>query len=394
MPHDRPYDLVLFGATGFTGSLTAAYLARTYRETGLRWALAGRDMVKLAAVRRGLGTPEPALLHGDARDPASLAAVARAARVVATTVGPYLTHGEPLVAACAEAGTHYADLAGEIEFVDRVYLRHHDQAVRTGAKLVHACGFDSAPYDLGVHRTVHLLPEGVPLRVSGFARVSGRPSGGTMRSLVTAVSRTRQMAAAAAERRRNEPPLKDRSVRSGPGPLRLVGVRRPPGGRRPAHGWALPYPAPDVEIIARTARALGRYGPDFVYRHHLVVPNLPAAVAAVTGAASVAALAQIPVVRDLMLDRFRSGQGPSPERRARSWFQLTFVGEGGGERVVTRVAGGDPGYEEAAKILAESALSLAFDDLPPLAGQLTPATAMAGPLTARLTRAGLTFTTL
>src|SRR5262249_47668109 len=149
---DRPLDVVVLGATGFTGGLTADYLAR-HAPSGLRWALAGRNQGKLEEVRGRLATVDPALADlelakVDSADPASLAELARRTRVVTRTVGPYLQHGEPLVAACAEAGTDYVDLTGEPEFVDRMYLAHHATAERSGARIVHACGFDSIPHDL------------------------------------------------------------------------------------------------------------------------------------------------------------------------------------------------------------------------------------------------------
>src|SRR3954453_16702240 len=140
------HDVVVFGATGYTGALTAEYLAANAPD-GTRWALAGRNQGKLEALRERLGVDVP-LLHADVTDPGSVRAVADATKVVITTVGPYINYGEPLVAACAEAGTAYVDLTGEPEFVDRMYLRHHEQAAQTGARIVHACGFDSIPADL------------------------------------------------------------------------------------------------------------------------------------------------------------------------------------------------------------------------------------------------------
>src|SRR6478609_4991001 len=174
---DRDFDLVLFGATGFTGQLTAEYLAR-HAPDGMRWALAGRSPEKLAKVRSHLATISPALgelelLHADVGDPASLADVAARARVVITTVGPYLSYGEPLVAACAEAGTDYVDLTGEPEFVDRMYDAHHATARRTGARIVHACGFDSIPHDLGAYFTVQQLGATGPVTMRGVARSTG-----------------------------------------------------------------------------------------------------------------------------------------------------------------------------------------------------------------------------
>ena len=220
---DREYDVVVFGATGFTGRLTAAYLAR-HAPAGLRWALAGRNETKLARVRDELAEIDPELkrlelLAADVTDPASLADVAARTRVVITTVGPYLTYGEPLVAACAEAGTDYVDLTGEPEFVDRMYVAHHATAERTGARIVHACGFDSIPHDLGVYYTVGELArlEGgeltEPVTVRGVVRASGMASGGTFHSAMTAMSRPRQMKQASAERRRLQPRPEGRSSR-------------------------------------------------------------------------------------------------------------------------------------------------------------------------------------
>lgn len=203
MPN-REYDIVVFGATGFAGELTAAYLA-AHAPADCRWALAGRNQTKLEAVRKRLANDHPQcadlpLLHADSGDADSLRAVAEAACTVITTVGPYLLYGEPLVRACAEAGTDYVDLTGEPEFVDRMYLEHHDTAVANGARIVHACGFDSIPHDLGAYFTVQQLPAGVPVRMRGVVRSNATFSGGTFHSAMGAFSRVKQMRAAMVER--------------------------------------------------------------------------------------------------------------------------------------------------------------------------------------------------
>ncbi|MYW05017.1 saccharopine dehydrogenase NADP-binding domain-containing protein [Streptomyces sp. SID3343] len=387
MPSDtRLYDIVLFGATGFTGELTAAYLARN-APADTRWALAGRNLDKLRALRERLAAIDPgcaklALLCVEADDPAALREIAAASRVVATTVGPYVRYGGPLVAACAEAGTDYVDLCGEPEFVDRVYLDQHARAIETGARLVHACGFDSIPHDLGVLYTVGLLPSDVPIRVDGFVRASGMPSGGTFDSVLTAFSRSHEGERVHRARRAIEPAPTGRRVRIGGGPPRLD---------RTTRMWAVPLPTIDPQVVVRSAAALERYGPDFTYRHYAAVKHLPVALAGAVGLGALYTLARIPPAREHLLARRPPGTGPSPAARAKAWFRVLFVAETPTRRVVTEVAGGDPGYDETAKMLAESALSLAHDDLPLTAGQTTTAAALGQALISRLTAAGIAF---
>ncbi|MGV1005648.1 MAG: saccharopine dehydrogenase family protein [Candidatus Nanopelagicales bacterium] len=388
MPHpaDRPYDLVLFGATGFTGGLTADYLA-AHLPDGARWAIAGRNQGKLEQVRERLAASDRpprdlALQIADAGDPASLQAVAESARVVITTVGPYLEHGEPLVAACATAGTDYVDLTGEPEFIDRMYLAHNATAAGTGARLVHACGFDSIPHDLGVLFTVQHLPSQVPLAIRGIVRSSAMFSGGTFQSALGQMARGRQMRQAAAERKQIEPRPAGRRVRA---------RASAPHKDDELDLWLVPLPTVDPVIVKHTAAARADYGPDFTYAHYAGVKRLTTVVVATTGVAAFAGAAQIPPLRSLIASRIRAGDGPSQERRDRSWFTVDFLGEGGGQRVHTQVRGGDPGYTETSKMLAESAMCLAFDDNPELAGQLTTATAMGEHLTRRLVAAGITF---
>ncbi|MEV5550500.1 saccharopine dehydrogenase NADP-binding domain-containing protein [Streptomyces sp. NPDC052309] len=379
---DRPYDVVLFGATGFVGGLTAEYLA-AHAPEGLRWAIAGRSEERLRRLRERLpGAAGAGVLRADVSDPASLRELAGHARVVATTVGPYVRYGEPLVAACADAGTDYLDLTGEPEFVDLMYVRHDARARETGARLVHACGFDSVPHDLGVYFTVRQLPEGVPLTVDGFVTADAAFSGGTFASALGQFARVRQMRAAALDRRRHEPRLVGRRATTPTGAPRFAGE---------VGAWALPLPTVDAQIVRRSAKSLERYGPDFRYRHYAAVRHLPVAVGGVAAVGALVAAAQVPPVRRWLSGRIRPGDGPGPEKRARSWFSVRFVGEGGGRRVFTEVAGGDPGYDETAKMFAEAAMSLALDDLPPTAGQVTTATAMGDALTGRLRAAGIRF---
>lgn len=389
MPAKRPYDIVLFGATGFTGQLTAQYLA-AHGGDKLSWAIAGRNMDKLRAVREQLVPFNTAcaslpLLHADATDAPSLAEVARATKVVITTVGPYIRYGEPLVAACADNGTDYVDLTGEPEFVDQMWLAHHERAKETGARIVNACGFDSIPHDLGAWFTVQQLPEDVPLTVEGFVRASGGISGGTWHSAITAFSRLREYGKVARERRAREGWPVDRRIGSTSQRIRFD---------KALNSWVVPFPSIDPQMVRRSAAAEERYGPAFRYGHYLQVKKLGSALGLVGGAGIALLGAQFRPTRERLL-RFKDpGQGPSAEARAKAWFRVRFIGRGGGKRVVTEVTGGDPGYGETSKMLAESALCLARDRLPKRAGVITPATAMGNKLIERLQKAGILFRVL
>jgi saccharopine dehydrogenase (NAD+, L-glutamate forming) len=382
-PRDgRELDLVLFGATGFTGALTADYLA-AHGPEGLRWALAGRSIDKLEKERVRLGRPDLELVVADSADPASLADLARRTKVVATTVGPYVDRGEALAGACADAGTDYCDITGESEFVDRVYVAHHATAVSSEARLVHCCGFDSIPHDLGALFTVGLLPRDVPITLRGVVRAGGLPSGGTFETALTGMSRTRQIRAASSARRRLEKRPVGRSSRAVSGKPQRDSV---------LGYWLLPLPTIDPAIVARSGAALASYGPEFRYSHYAGMKSLPYAVGGAAVVAGLGLASQVKLARDFLMSRYPAGDGPDPERREKSWFSVDFVGEGGGQTVRTRVSGGDPGYGETAMMLAVSALSLAFDiDNPDVAGQVTTAQAMGANLTRRVQAGGLKF---
>lgn len=378
------------GATGFTGRLTAERLAAS-APAGLRWAIAGRDAGRLHALTEHLASLGPAgrnvtALTVDVLDVRGVRALADSTAVVASTVGPFQQYGEPLVGACADTGTDYVDITGEREFVDRMWLLHHARAQSTGARLVHSCGFESVPHDLGAWFTVNQLPADEPMSVRGYLRGHGGLSTGTYRSAVRALSRVRHSSAVAASRDRAEQPPAAGSRR-----VRGLGQRphRSPDGR----GWALPLPTIDPLVVRRSARAMTRYGPDFGYGHYALVPSALTALLAPVSLAAVTAVAQVPQGRDALLRLRPAGAGPGAQQRARSWFSVRFVGSGSGRQVVTEVSGGDPGYGGTATMLAESALCLALDDTPSTAGQVTTVQAMGDQLLSRLRAAGITFTT-
>ncbi len=389
MPTSRDLDVVLLGATGFTGALTAEYLAE-HAPSGLRWALAGRNRGKLEAVRERLAKQDPVLadlelIEADSADRTSLDAMVARTRVVISTVGPYLQFGEPLVAACAEAGTDYVDLTGEPLFVDRMYVKYHAVAQKSGARIVHCCGFDSIPHDLGAYYTVKELAAKGPVAVRGVVRAGAMASGGTFHSAMDIMSRAGESRAAAKARRQVEARPEGRSSKAVAGKPRRDGV---------LGWWLLPLPTIDPAIVARSGAALPAYGPRFTYSHYAGAKRPWNAAGVALGAGAIAAAAQVSPLRNFLLGRVKQGDGPDEARRSKSWFTVDFVGEGDGRTVHTRVSGGDPGYGETSKMLAESALCLAFDDNPKTSGCVTTAQAMGENLMARLVAAGIRFETV
>jgi short subunit dehydrogenase-like uncharacterized protein len=386
MAEKRPYDIVLFGAIGFTGRLTAQYLTGTHGRQPFTWALAGRDLRAVEEVRKELKAIDSScdsvgVIRAHAFDPEALAEMSAQARVVISTVGPYAVYGEALVAACVKTGTDYVDLAGEPQFVDNTIQRHGAQAREAGVRIVNCCGFDSIPHDLGALFTVNQLPADQPIRLQGFVRASGTYSGGTWHSLVHALSRYGEYK----KQRRGRP-------RPEAGEGRHVGST---GERihfqRALGSWACPFPTIDRQVIKRSARAMPKYGPDFRYGHYLQVKKMHRLLGGMVGFSGVYALARFEPTRNWLLKKHDPGEGPDSAQREKGWFQVTFIGETSAQTVMTRVSGGDPGYDETSKMLAESALCLAFDELPERAGVITPAQAMGQVLMKRLQNAGIRF---
>jgi short subunit dehydrogenase-like uncharacterized protein len=400
----KAFDLIVFGATGFTGRLVAEYLLKTYGVGGaVRWAMAGRNPDKLAATRREIGAPQTLpLLQADAADAKALALLVPQAKVILSTVGPYQLHGEPLLRACADAGTDYVDLCGEPPWMAQMIARHEAAARASGARIVFSCGFDSIPFDLGV---VFLQAEaqrrfGQPLqRVRGRVRVmKGGLSGGTLASAlatIEAIGRDPSLARAMAD------------------PFALTpGFRGPaqPEGDSAAYddaaeAWSGPFvmAAINTKNVHRSNALRGHpWGRDFVYDERLLTGG------GARGARRAKALALTTRLQNAVLGvgparellrRFalpKPGQGPSQHERDHGRYEVLFIGDGAaGQRLRAVVRGDrDPGYGSTCKLISESALCLAQDTGHAMAGGgiWTPGAAMGLALVRRLQeRAGLSF---
>lgn len=397
-PADRPYDVVLFGATGFVGRLTARHLA-AHADDSTRIALAGRSSSRLEEVRAELGgaAADWPLIVADVNEPDTIVALAEQTRVVATTVGPYARWGLPLAEACAGAGTHYADLTGEVLFVRDSIDRFHDVAAASGARIVHSCGFDSVPSDLAVMVAAREADtrHGDPLAEATLVVVSakGGVSGGTIDSIRNQVA---VMAADPAKRSIGADPYAlspDRSSEADLGPQRDVG---PPRYDRRLGMWVAPFVmAPYNTRIVRRSNALldhaygrrMRYSEVIGFDSPITGPFLATGVTAGT-VAGAAAMAFGPTRK--LLDRVlpSPGEGPNSKTRSNGHFHVdVHATTAGGRNVVATVAAdGDPGYAATAVMLGQSALALALDGeaLPDAAGVLTPATGIGEALVDRL----------
>jgi len=392
----REFDVVLHGATGFVGRLTAAHLAS--HRGAARIALSGRSQAKLEALRDALGVDWPVIV-ADSHDDAALAALARSTTAVATTVGPYLTYGLPLVGACTDAGTDYADLTGEVLFVRRSAAAFHARARSSGARIVHSAGFDSVPSDLGVH----LLRERVTADGEGdledtvlvLISASGGFSGGTIDSLRTQIDEV------AADRSLRAVIADPNSLSADPAGESAVG--RVLDGRRPMRDplldrWVAPFVMGpfNTRIVRRSNGLRGfAYGPGFAYREVMGVGSGPAApvlAGAITlGLGAIVAGMSFWPTR-AALDRIlpSPGEGPAEKARVGGHFRVeVHTRTSTGARYVATVAAtGDPGYAATSVMIGESVLSLALDEGRGAGGVLTPAVALGDRLVDRLRARG------
>lgn len=406
--NNRDFDIIVWGATGFTGSLVAEYLLAKYGVGGaVRWAIAGRSAAKLTTLRKELG-PQAELLHSvvaDSFDEQKLNEMVANTRVIISTVGPYAKYGSPLVDACVEHGTHYCDLAGEAQWIRQMIDRHHEAAVGSGSRIVHCCGFDSVPMDIGVW----FLQQEAMRRHGSFCTsiamlvkaIRGGASGGTIASMTNMIKEARA----------------DRSIArvlGDPYGLNPPGERQGPDGRdqrnarfdNEAGVWTAPFvmAAINTKVVRRSHALLGYpYGRDFRYREAVMMGKGPSgwlkANTITAGLGGFVFAASFDFSRSL-LERFvlpEPGEGPDQEQRENGFYDLRQFGKlANGTIIRSKITGDrDPGYGSTSKMLSECAVCLAKDDLPTGGGVLTPTAAMGDALLTRLQdNAGLSFEVL
>lgn len=394
----REYDIIIWGATGFTGKLVAQYMQQHYSGGNLTWAIGGRNRAKLEALNLG---PDVNLLVADAHDQAALEELVQKTRVVLTTVGPYARYGSEMVAACAAHGTHYCDLTGEVHWMRKMIEAHQSSAVASGARIVHTCGFDSIPSDIGVYfmqqqmNTQHgVAAQEIKYRTRAF---KGGFSGGTVDSMMAMM-----------EAAQSDPNI----MATVADPYALNFAHRGLDGLdrkdqfydEDFQAWVAPFvmAAINTRVVRRSNELLGQaYGDDFRYDEGSIVGQGPGAAvgaaAMALGTTAMNSLAAVTPARKLLQRVLpKPGEGPNQETIEKGFFDIELLAKHPTDRSLNlrgKVQGDrDPGYGSTAKMLAECAVCLAQDELPVEGGFWTPASAMGDALLQRLpANAGVTF---
>jgi len=401
MDPTKEFDIIVWGASGFTGRLVAAYLFKQYGTQGdLKWAMAGRNQEKLTAVRAEVADSSVPIVLADSDDEASLKVMILRTKVVCTTVGPYVTYGSKLVAACITHGAHYCDLAGEVQWMRQMIDKHHEEAQANGVKIVHTCGFDSIPSDMGVYFTQKeaLAQKGqrakrIRMRVAGMR---GGLSGGTYASLSKVL----------------EEAMQDKEIyKVLVNPYGLNPTDKQEGGDHPdlqkvifdptSKSWIGPFIMAGINTkVVRRSNALSGYAYGNDFRYDEATMSGKGFKGRMKGIMSALPLILMTAKPGSILKRIanrmfpKPGEGPTKDQRENGFYSLRFYATlEDGSTALGKVTGDkDPGYGSTSKMLGEAAVCLAKDSLPEISGILTPSTAMGDALLDRLEKhAGLTF---
>ena len=395
----KEFDIIIWGATGFTGRLVAEYIFKNYSSEKLNWAIAGRDKKKLINVRDKIADENIPIIIADSFDEMSLTKMTQKTKVICSTVGPYSKYGSLLVKSCIKTNTHYCDLAGEAQWIRKIVDTYHQEAKNKKIRIVNSCGFDSIPSDIGVYFIHKNLPDvnikldKISMRVSGF---KGSLSGGTyasMNNIITEASKDSLIRKILT----NPYGLNPEGQRSGPDKRDLNKVKYDEDSK----SWIAPFMMAGINTkIVRRSNALSNYsyGKNFTYDESIMTGDgFRGRIRAII---SVLPLIFLSAKPGSLLKRIfnyftpKPGQGPNENERENGYYSMRFyIRYNDKSRALVRVTGDrDPGYGSTSKMLAESAICLSKDSLKDTYGVITPSIAMGDQILDRLqAKAGLTF---
>ena len=372
----RKYDLVIFGATGFTGKIICSYINGHADAQNLNWAIAGRSEKKLQSLltKLSLRNKQIDTLVVDSFDEQSIDTMCKGAVAVLSTVGPYNIYGNYLVESCVKHGTHYLDLTGEPQFVKRVREKFSQGAIDSGSIVLNCCGFESIPADVGSYLAIKTLDD-KNLQVENYLLTRGKISGGTWASFLNSVSQGSQVSQ-----------TNDRSNKRHKKSKKIFFSKR-------FNKWALIFPVVDREIVRKSGRFFD-YGSDFSFKQFLLFKSFLSMAMIVLGVAAISILSKLDFIRNWLRSYIPSGSGPSESERQKHWFRSIFVARSKTSEVELEISGGDPGYEETAKFISESALCIIKDrnNLLNDKGVLAPMECMGDLLINRLKNSGIKIT--
>ena len=371
---NKKYDLVVYGASGFTGQLICEYLASHKDTSNLNWAIAGRNSSKLEKISNQFSSIDKKIdvLYADSFDKESLDSICSQSKLIITTVGPYAIYGENLVASCIENTTHYLDLTGEPHFVHKIKQKYNQKAIDSNAMIIHSCGFESIPPDIGTYCAVNQLNE-PDCSVEYFFESNGNISGGTWASFINSLSSPLPII----EKKHNRPKKRKHKKKI----FFHKNLKR----------WALFFPVIDKYIVQKTSRSFKEYGENFSFSEYMLFKSPMKLIFIVLGILIVSIISRIKPVKKWLLSLKPSGSGPSKIERDKNWFVAKIIATGSRSSAITTIKGGDPGYGDTSKFISEMALCILMEENNLLAkkGILTPVQCSGDLLVNRLKKAGI-----
>ena len=342
------YDLIIFGASGFTGKLISDYIASHKDTSALKWAIAGRNKEKLNQISDKYSVDR---IIADSFDLNSLDAMCKKTKLVITTVGPYSLYGENLICACIQNGTHYLDLTGEPEFVTSISKKYKHLAKEKGSIVIHCCGLESIPADIGAFETVKLMEE-EKKDLTFYLKTKGQISGGTWASFLNSISNPKASLIQSRTKSKRKKIFYSKRFKK----------------------WALIFPVIDKYIVMKSSRNNKEYGKQFSFNQYILQKSLFSMLALISSIFIVGAIARVTPIRKKLMTLIPSGTGPERDKREKNWFEVTVVGKQKNSEIVTTIKGGDPGYGETSKFISEMALCILtnYEQLNMKKGILTP----------------------